>query len=219
MYLPLNRGGRSARGLLGQNEGYTTACGFTRACESVSRCARRVILKQRRTWVHFPSPSPCLYLLRYVKPDASIIQSTALRRSRTCATLLCTCYVYDAAIYPPPSPPPKYARTRTYTVRRGHTTVEAARVPAPGYSGLSPGMATAVSRDTDVTSRVKRRLDTFRNMRGKISFFSAILPALSDETTFVLLLSLYKKYIVILFHKNDVLPLKVRRDFIWYLNC
>lgn len=75
----------------------------------------------------------CLRLLRYVKTDASIIESTALRRF----------------------PDASRARARVYAyARQGPGT----RVsPAPGYPGSSPrDNRGGISRVTDVTLRVTR---------------------------------------------------------------
>lgn len=58
----------------------------------MSRSVYKTKKKERNVWVYSLA---CLYLLRYVKPDASIIQSTALRRSPTRDTLLRVTCAHD----------------------------------------------------------------------------------------------------------------------------
>jgi len=70
--------------------------------------------------------------------------------------------------------------TRGYETRYIHTADEHSRSvtgtrAAPALQdipGRLQGRSCGISRDTDVTSKVTRCLDTFRNMRGKISFLT-----------------------------------------------
>lgn len=171
-----------AAGLLQQNE----AC--VCVCVCISRCAR-CVLKQRsrrETWVHSLAR---LYLLRYVKTDASIIQSTALRRF-----------------------PDVWHSFTWMCARRGNIyirpmrTVQARALSLQDISGCLQGRPCGISRDTDVTSKVTRCLDTFRNMRGRISFFLAISFRMSEGRDTCSPSSRCIKNVLAPFYINDTSP-------------
>lgn len=144
---PLNRGGASS----GEMRAAAAPCTCTCACKCFAvRQARNIKTKKTvsaHSLLRLPQlPAACLYLLRYVKPDASIIQSTALRRSRTCATLLCarvTCTTrHNLHVHLPP-PTHTHTHTGTHTMRRGHAAKRTERHASllQDIPGLSPGMA------------------------------------------------------------------------------
>lgn len=107
--LPLNRDGAAFSGKMRRG-----------VCHEVCIKTKK---EERNVWVHSLA---CLYLLRYVKPDASIIQSTALRRSPTRDTLLRVTCAHDTttAMY-----------TRVCTATRMVEERTGTCAPAPGYPG------------------------------------------------------------------------------------
>jgi len=86
-YLLLNRGGGVTSGKMRR---FVRIRAFRSVCHKVCIKTKRW---RKETWVHYLT---CLYLLRYVKPDASIIQSTArvFRRFPGRATFFCMEYAY-----------------------------------------------------------------------------------------------------------------------------
>lgn len=91
-----------------------------------------------------------------------------------------------------------------------HTTDEdstGTRALAPGYlQGCLQGRSCGISRDTDVTSKVTRCLDTFRNMRGRISFFLAISFRMSEGRDTCSPSSRCIKNVLAPFYINDTSP-------------
>lgn len=99
----------------------------------------------------------------------------------------------------------------TSTYRRGQRVQ--ARAPAPGYipGRLQGRPCGGISRDTDATSRVTRCLDTFRNMRKKISFFLAISFRMSGRRDTCSPFSRRIKNVPVPFRINDT-SLRIRFD-------
>lgn len=152
-------------------------------------------------WVHSLA---CLYLLRYVKPDASIIQSTALRRSPTRDTLLRVTCAHDTttAMY-----------TRVCTARRGWSRNVQARALLLQDIPDSPwgGWPCDISCDTDVTSwgwRVGLTLSEICAARY-LSSWRFRPECLAKRHLFPFSSRRIKKYFLVSFRINDVPP-KIR---------